>query len=258
MRFIVNEDKKIIFGWSPKCGCTHVKNMVYFLENKYLDKTHISEYDTYELPYDISSYIIIIIIRNPYKRIISGLFDKYKSDGVFRDKWTVSDQLCFSNFLNKLFEEKYDLVDYEHFSPQTSGWFEESIESHTKTIIYDLENIDYEYLGSLYNKTIPIDVRLYRGTHFNKNIQPFNEPAYDIEIDKVAGYKIAIDFFYNQELINKMLHIFKKDFEFFESKGFYYSCKETDDLARDHSKSISKIINYNASKFNNRNRNKRI
>lgn len=253
MRFIVNEDKKIIFGWSPKCGCTHIKNMIYYLENKNLERIHIGKHDTYELPDDISSYIIIIIIRNPYKRIISGMLDKYKSNGLLRKMWTIEEPLCFSNFLNKFSEENYDLVEYEHFSPQTSGWFVDYIESHKKTIICDIENIDYEYIGSLYNKIIPPEVIQFRGDHINSSINPLNETVYDTQIDELSGYKIPIEYFYNQELKNKMLHIFKKDFEFFESKGFYYSCKQTEDLTRDHSKSISKINTYNSSKFKNRN-----
>lgn len=252
MRFIVNEGIKIIFGWSPKCGCTHVKNMVYYLENKHLEKIHYGIYDTNELPDNLTDYILIMIIRNPYKRIISGMLDKYKADGLLRKKWTISEPLCFSNFLNKLLEENYDLVEYEHFSPQTSGWFVNSIGSHNKTIIYDIESIDYEYIGSLYNKTIPPEVIQFRGDHINKNMEMFNDFVYDLEIDTYSDKKIAIEYFYNDALKDKLIQIYKKDFEFFDLKGFYYSCKQTDDLLRDHSKSISKINTYNSSKYRNR------
>lgn len=252
MRFIVNEEKKIIFGWSPKCGCTHIKNMVHFLENKNLFGVHIRDHDNHELPEDIENYIIIIIIRNPYKRIISGLFDKYKTNGAQRGKWSISEPLSFSNFLNKLSEERYDLVDYAHFSLQLDERFRDDIFLNKKTIIYDIGNIDYEYIGSLYNKTIPPEVIQFRGDHINKNTEILNEYVFDKEIDEYSKYKIPIEYFYNDMLEEKMKKIYKKDFEFFESKGFYYSCKQTDDLIRDYSKSISKINTYNSSKYRNR------
>lgn len=252
MRFIVNEEKKIIFGWSPKCGCTHIKNIVGFLENKNVFGVNSVMYNTCELPENLNNYIIIIIIRNPYKRIISGLLDKYKESGLFRHLWNIDIPLTFENFIDKIMESNYNIIDYEHFSTQTSGWFIDEIKTHTKTIIYDIGNIDYEYIGSLYNKTIPPDIIQFRGDHINNNTEPFNEYVFNKEIDEYSNYKIPIEYFYNDDLKEKMKKIYKKDFEFFESKGFYYSCKQTDDLIRDYSKSISKINTYNSSKYRNR------
>jgi hypothetical protein len=178
MRFIVNEEKKIIFGWSPKCGCTHIKNMVHFLENKNLFGVNPVIYNTCELPENLINYIIIIIIRNPYKRIISGLLDKYKESGLFRHLWNIDIPITFKNFIDKIIESNYNVIDFEHFSPQTSGWFIDEIKTHNKTIIYDIENIDYEYIGSLYNKTIPPEVINFRGNHINKNTEILNEFNY--------------------------------------------------------------------------------
>ena len=33
MYFLVDNKKKIIFGWSAKCGCSHIKYIYYFLQN---------------------------------------------------------------------------------------------------------------------------------------------------------------------------------------------------------------------------------
>ena len=249
MRFIVNEEKKIIFGWSPKCGCTHIKNMVHFLENKNLFGVNSVMYNTCELPENLNNYIIIIIIRNPYKRIISGLLDKYKESGLFRHLWNIDIPLTFENFIDKTMESNYNIIDYEHFSCQTSGWFIDEIKTHNKTIIYDIGNIDYEYIGSLYQKNITQEVIQFRGNHINKNTEPFNEYVFDKEIDEYSNYKIPIEYFYNDDLKEKILKIFKNDFDFFESKGFYYSCQDNNDLTRDYSKSISKINTYNSSRY---------
>jgi hypothetical protein len=251
MRFIVNEDKKIIFGWSPKCGCTHIKNMVYFLENKTLKKIHLGLHDTNELPSNLEDYIIIIIIRNPYKRIISGILDKYKNTGELRHLWNIDTPLTFTNFIDKLLESNYDVVEHEHFSPQTSGWFIDEIKTHTKTLIYDIENIDYDYIGSLYLKTISEEVIKFRGEHINKAVEPLNESIFDRNIDEYSQYKIPLEFFYNEDLKSKILQIYKDDFDFFELKGFFYSCLGTNDLLRDYSKSLSKINTYNSSKYKN-------
>jgi hypothetical protein len=251
MRFIVNENKKIIFGWSPKCGCTHVKNMVHFLDEMHLSAIHIYEFDTYELPKNLDDYIIIMIIRSPYKRIISGMLDKYKKKGNFRSMWNTNDPLTFKNFVNKTFENNYEIIDLEHFSPQTSGWFIENLKFHKKTIIYDIEHIDYDYIGSLYQKIITQEVIQLRGNHINKNTELLTEYVFDTQIDEYSNYKIPIEYFYNDDLKEKILQIYKDDFEFFESKGFYYSCKQTDDLTRDYSKCLSKINTYASSKYKN-------
>jgi hypothetical protein len=248
----VNENKKIIFGWSPKCGCTHVKNMIYYLENKHLERIHFGIHDTHELPDNISDYIFIIIIRNPFKRLISGFLEKYKLGRQFRHLWNIELPITFTNVIDKIIESNYSVIDYEHFSPQTSGWFNENVKMHKQLIIYDIEHIDYEYIGSLYNKTIPPDVIQFRGNHINKNAEPFNEFVYDLELDSYSDKKIATEYFYNDVLKDKLMQIYKNDFEFFESKGFYYSCKQTDDLIRDHSKCLSKIKTYNSSKYKNR------
>ena len=44
MHFVVDHDNKIIFGWSAKCGCSHVKYIYWFLKTgtKY-EKIGISE-----------------------------------------------------------------------------------------------------------------------------------------------------------------------------------------------------------------------
>jgi hypothetical protein len=227
--------------------------MIYYLENKNLERIHFEIHDTNELPDNISDYIFIIIIRNPFKRLISGFLEKYKLGGQFRHLWhNDMPALTFSNFLEEKNRDNYEVIDHHHFSKQTDDWFIDDILSHKNTIIYDIENIDYEYIGSLYNKTIPPNVIQFHGNHINKNTEPFNDFVYDLELDTYSDKKITIEHFYNDSLKDKLIQTYKKDFEFFESKGFYYSCKQTDDLIRDHSKSISKINTYNSSKYKNR------
>ena len=78
MFFTVDNKNKIIFGWSAKCACSHVKNIFLFLQNGFIpEKIHTGK-DIHKLPADIENYTTLIFSRSPYKRIISGFLDKYK------------------------------------------------------------------------------------------------------------------------------------------------------------------------------------
>jgi len=39
MYFIINNDKKIIFGWSAKCACSHIKRIYWNLDNDNITPT---------------------------------------------------------------------------------------------------------------------------------------------------------------------------------------------------------------------------
>jgi len=70
MHYIVFDNPKVIFGWTPKCGCSHLKNIAYFLISGIIlnedDPVHRVML-TYNkgLPKDLDTYKIILIIRNP-------------------------------------------------------------------------------------------------------------------------------------------------------------------------------------------------
>ena len=75
MFFIINEEKKIIFGWSAKCGCSHVKKIIHYLKNGQIDnKIHNPKSEINILPDNIDNYEIILFIRNPYKRLYQLLY----------------------------------------------------------------------------------------------------------------------------------------------------------------------------------------
>jgi hypothetical protein len=100
MLFFIDYENKIIFGWSAKCGCSHVKNIFFFLTtNNIPEYIHNPENDS--LPDDIENYTTIIIIRNPYKRLVSGFLDKYSEYGEFRKYWLLP-TLVFSQFVDEL------------------------------------------------------------------------------------------------------------------------------------------------------------
>lgn len=98
MYFLVDNNRKILFGWSAKCGCSHIKRMFYFLKNNKMNNKPIHTHNDYnKLPDDIENYTTIIISRSPYERIVSGFLDKYKLGGGFRRLWK-HNTITFSNF----------------------------------------------------------------------------------------------------------------------------------------------------------------
>ena len=82
MYFIKNDNLKIIFAFTHKCGSTHVVNLFYYLIYGFLTY-NLSTYDTQILPTDIQNYKIFVFIRNPYKRLVSGFLHGITSKCFF-------------------------------------------------------------------------------------------------------------------------------------------------------------------------------
>ena len=105
MYFLIDELRKIIFGWSPKCGCTHIKKIYKYLTEQILVQNNVHDASDYknELPANIEQYTSIIIIRNPYERIVSGFLDRYRpSNGMRKYRWK-DKTITFEKFVNELF-----------------------------------------------------------------------------------------------------------------------------------------------------------
>jgi hypothetical protein len=224
MFFLVNENKKIIFGWSAKAGCSHVKNLFYFLQNGTIINTIHTNKDVCKLPLNLNDYIVILFIRNPYKRLVSGFLDKYKLNGELRYKWTKNISLTFINFVNELITGKYIMIDKHHFTPQLSEQFNLKIIKHSKLFIFDIEKINYEFLEKLYNIKIPDEVLNFRGDNIYKATNIVNYNMSNINIDKIIedSLKISYDKFYTKEIKEKIYNFYKLDFVFFNAKGFNY------------------------------------
>ena len=74
MYFLVNGTKKIIFGWSAKCGCSHIKYLWNELNNgKPLPASELHNNSYNQLPLDFHKYTILIFIRNPYLKFSAKL-----------------------------------------------------------------------------------------------------------------------------------------------------------------------------------------
>jgi len=220
----VDTNKKIIFGWSAKCGCSHIKNIFWFLQSDNLENLIHTVKDDNELPNDIENYITIIIVRNPYKRLISGFIDKYRKTGEYRHLWKDS-FLSFSQFVDKLIN--YDnQIETHHFTPQTTEKFDKKILLSKIIKFYDIGKIDYEYIEQLYNKKIHEYVLNKKQGHerlLNVNVDNYyNNYVYDLNIDDYIDYNIDIKYFYNEDIREKVFNFYIDDFTFFKENGFDY------------------------------------
>jgi hypothetical protein len=225
MYFLVDNEKLVIFGWSAKSGCSHIKNLFYFLSRGTIDNKIHTQNDVNKLPFNLTFYTVILFIRNPYKRLISGYLNKYKINGMFRERWDkLKIPLTFTNFVNELMNNSYKYIDKHHFTPQLSEQCNMQVLTHPNLILYDIENINYQNLEKIFNKQIPKQVLEYRGTHFFKGTNPVTYKVYDLHIDEIidGNLKPTTECFYNQNLKNKVYKFYQNDFVFFKSKGFNY------------------------------------
>ena len=226
MFFLIDKVEKIIFGWSAKCGCSHIKNIFYFLQtNNEINHIH-TDRDKLDLPTDIENYTTIIFIRNPYKRIISGFLDKYKACGQFRHYWT-SPHLTFKLFVDELIQNNWKKIDEHHFTPQTTEAFDKRIFLSKTIKFYDITSIDYGYIEDLYKKQIPSSVLQKKEGHERQtqitNIKSLKEYVYDKNIDTYIDYDIEVKYFYNKEIQAKIFNFYKADFTLFKENHFDYN-----------------------------------
>lgn len=223
MYFLINNEKKIVFGWSAKCGCSHVKKIWWYLNDINKKDVHICTYN--KLPININNYTTIIFSRNPYKRIVSGFLDKYNDKGTARNKWK-HPTITFSSFVNEVINENWEIIDKHHFTPQTSEAFKESIFLSKKLTFYDISSINYEYIEELFNKKIPEEIIKWKGTHTREQAvdkKHNNTYVYNINMSEYFTSNVDTKYFYNEEIKNKIFNFYKNDFEFFNNNGIDYT-----------------------------------
>lgn len=228
MHFLVDTKRKVLFGWNAKCGCSHIKRIFWFLQNNKLDNAIHTNAAEGGLPNDIANYTTVIICRNPYKRIISGFLDKYRSEGQHRGLWKYS-TITFSMFIDELLKNDWKMIDYHHFTPQLSEAFDEKILESKCIKCYDIEHIDYNYIEELFNIKIP-EIILHKkcGHERDKYALDFIAPVYDLNINEYYYYNVNIKYFFNEELKQKIFTFYEKDFIFF--KEFEIDYTKTDVL----------------------------
>jgi hypothetical protein len=226
MYFSVDNNKKIIFGWSTKCGCSHIKKIYWFLQTDNIDNDIHTEKDVNSLPDDIENYTTLIFCRNPYKRLVSGFLDKYGPTGEYLHLWKHS-SISFSQFVDEVVRKNWSMIHYNHFTPQTTAAFDKKILFSKIIKFYDITNIDYHYIEQLYNKKIPEYLVNCKGGHeratqIKKPDIFFDEYVYDLNMDEYIDYPVDTKYFYSEEIKQKVFNFYIDDFIFFKENGFDY------------------------------------
>jgi hypothetical protein len=228
MLFKIDTTKKIIFGWSAKCGCSHVKCLLNYLIKNIInfDLRYIHSDLSYHnrLPDDgLEDFTIILFMNNPYRRLISGFIDKYRKNGEYRKKW-IQNICIFNDFVSELVTGNWKQVDYHHFTPQTTEYFDEyKINKAKKLIVCDIKNIDYNYISNLYQKIIPDNIINYKGNHarekFNETI---TEPLYNKDLCEYYNKNFDYNLLYSESIKNTVYEFYKNDFIFLSKYNLYY------------------------------------
>jgi len=239
MFFLINKEKKIIFGWSAKCGCNFVKMMFTWLSgDKRIKRMGAKGYgihaDTYNsFPHDHNEYKIILFIRDPFQRLVSSYVEKYASNFLKtkarNPKWpqlSYTKKKTYRRFVNELHMNGFQNINLHHFTPQLSEkWPDEEFNIHK---IYDIQNIDYDYLNELFGIQLPEEIIGVRGPHYINYSDSIQSRVCDVVYPvymyaNLGKSKIpTYEYFYDQELKDKVAEFYKKDLDFFKTNGFDY------------------------------------
>lgn len=228
MKFLVDKTRKIIFGWTPKCGCSHVKRIYYYLtENNEDPKIHtrMDEHDISKI--NLADYEIIIVMRNPYDRLVSGFLEKYRFDGPFIELWPTNIKLNFTNFVEQLLNNNFNVINQDHFARQLSEFWDPNIAKQKGLHVYDLSKISYTYIESLYAVPLPERVLNKREGHeqHRRSIDMSDKPIYDMLQSEYMTdeTKPQTRNFYTREMADKVKAYFADDFEFARAHGLEYT-----------------------------------
>ena len=231
MFFIIDKERKIIFGWSAKCGCTHIKSIYHYLQNDVIKTKNIHGKNMYgfnqKIPNivlnSINTYTTIIITRNPYKRLVSGFLNKYGINGEYRQRWP-SKNMKFHDFVNQL--GNWRIIDRHHFTPQTSEAYTDVLLKSRTIKVFDIERINYDYIENLYKKKIPLELLKFKGDHTRSSIakkSEFNKYVFDLGVREYYHSKVNPMLFYNNDLKKKVYEFYKYDFILLRKFGLDYT-----------------------------------
>ena len=226
MQFIILHEKKLIIFWSPKCGCSTLKTILSFYLNIYDSNKYEYIHKNKELKEFINikkynsevykNYDIVMLIRNPYTRLVSGFINKYI------DLKYVNPDNCdsFQDFCNILSKYPYK-INKHHFEKQTTdeGW-QFYLELGKPKIKHVLDTSQVNDLKKIINLDID-DIKL---NETNKIVKDDNTNLWSKSynsLKEIRNYNYSS--FYNDDLKKLVYNIYKDDFIFFkENLGIDY------------------------------------
>lgn len=223
MKFTIN-NKEVVFIHIPRTAGTYIENVIckkYNIDkkwpisdknilfgllkqnNKYFTLQHLTftEMHKYNFINVDKNIFYFSIIRNPFDRVIS-LYSNWGGDKRFK---------TFDIFLNKLLSFNMDNYDHNGIITENSNFNYKNMSKNLKDCMYHFLP-QYKYV---YDASNNIKVNTYKINEMNKlnNILNVN-----LKFSKTRNKKFKQ---INKEQIDKIVKIYKKDFEIFNYSTIY-------------------------------------
>lgn len=232
MEYLIDKKNKVIFGFSPKAGCSHIKTLLYYasLGKSPEDVNSLKCGEIHKIFNDIKLSVIepyitstsekinvIIVTRHPFERLVSGFRQKYiKSDKTTKN-WPSEIKLNLSNFVKEIKKGNWKAVDPHHFKPQSTNYLDFSKFKNVKLKIFDINKIDYDYIFSAYRrkKSQAVINKTQGHERFTKDFSDYTGElgnGEELDVNEYWEYQIDVSTFYSDEIKKKVFEIFKQDY----------------------------------------------
>jgi len=247
---IVDNKNKVLVFWNAKCGCSFVKAL--FLQSReiplpefeqlheiigygYSPNQEFSFIDTNDLE-RYSSYKKVLIVRDPYKRLVSGFLEKIPK-WIKAGHFNQSCYLSFNDFISKISEingvvscGSSSFYDIKHFIPQFSEKYE-IFEKMGWTFDYVIDvsqlskNIDvFENLFS--SKLDEVAAFEIGSSHQVKYSDSIREGSADVPLEEWMNTNVFPNyksFYMNEQVMQSFNHLYSNDLLKLKELGFEYS-----------------------------------
>lgn len=228
MYFLVDDRHRFLIGWSAKAGCTAIKRwynnaLGLGISNREIhavigygdtvftnvDKFPRQHYDGYKK---------ICLIRNPYKRLVSGYVNKYVIEQAYEQGWN-----NFKEFVEVLIKDRFfRKINKHHFTPQTSEAFNKFLRRKWNwDLVVDLENLDKKINTINQITGLKGTISHPNETGYKKAVK-IEKPAYLMKNSEIKESMPSFEYFYSADILNKVYKKYINDFKNFRKWGFDY------------------------------------
>ena len=220
MRCIIDHKNKVNLFWTEKCGCTFIKQ-IYSYYVRGLERDVDPHDELYEMTEYMEGYTNILVVRNPYHRLISGFLHRFVAGPE-------SAKLKFQDF-KEFLESDFRTIDYDHFAPQFARAYNDSLKFD---FVYDLDGLDIfngsnGFLRHFEHK--PIDPSIsFKNNHTNQTRSKLCMPnAHKLPYRRLCmlkkmGFVPQYCDFIDPEVKIKIDDLYHEDFVCLANLGFHY------------------------------------
>jgi len=231
---LINHEYKFIIFWNAKCGCSTLKDHFLYItygtpsphpidEVNKIGGAMLRECPKSELYTKYADYVKIIVVRNPWKRLVSYYTSKICH--IVKENYGPSDEHSYYR-LNKI---KVGTPSFKELILKLNQLDKYRFEHHLELQTENIEDIDFNYIINISqinndlkkvfrelnirnipdtSKKWPLDITPYSR---NLNEYVYNYKPADFNVYNVPSYK----YFYNDELKDTIANIYREDIERF-------------------------------------------